>query len=103
VALAWVEAMEEGNMRAALRLYAPDVIVHFDDAAETGRRAAQRRLEGSALLGARHPDVQVLGEGPLVRVRWRTSLGDLARSPADERRTSASFRVECGQIVEQWA
>jgi hypothetical protein len=78
-------------------------VVHFDDVVETGRRAAQRLLEGSVLLGVRHHDVQVVGEGPLVRVRWRTFPWDLARCPADERRTSASFRVGWGQIVEQWA
>lgn len=103
VARVWLEAMAEGDLTGALRLYAPDAVVHLPDGDQAGRRAVQRCLEGSVLLGTRHSDTEVVEEqGSLVRVRWHASKVDFVRTPMDDRRTTTTLRVEHGQIVEQW-
>ena len=89
-------------MTAILHLYAPDAVVHFPDGDRAGHRAVQRSLEGSALLGVRHSDIEVREEGSMAHVHWRSSKVDVARTPILDRRTSTRLRVEHGQIVEQW-
>jgi cold shock CspA family protein len=103
VARAWLEAMAEGDLRAALHLYAPDAVVHLTDGDQAGYRAVQRFLEGSVLLDVRHPDIEVEERDSLVHVRWQLSNVDAARTPLADRRTTTRLRVEHGQIVEQWA
>lgn len=93
---AWVEAVEEADLMAALGLYAPDALLHVGDETVTGREHVARRLEEGPLVRFGPHDVEVLDEGGTAAViRWG-SLGD--GGPGG----STRIRVEHGEIAEQW-
>lgn len=94
VAVRWTEAMEEGDVETALRLYAGDARVHAGGRNLTGIRQISRFLEGNPLLGSRPLYVEITGEDPVL-IRW----GSVAGSGTSER---TWLRVVHGEISEQW-
>lgn len=102
VARRWVEALVGEDLPAAEQLYAPDAVIHAGARTSAGRASIARYLEGTALVGARHWNVEIREVGAGVRVRWRPSTEDGARVPASDRTAHTTLRIVHGQIAEQW-
>lgn len=94
VAVRWTEALEEGDVETALRLYAPEARLHTEGRTLAGPREIRGYLEGSPLLGYRPLYVEISG-GTRVLIRWRGACwgGSSGRT---------WLRVLHGEIAEQW-
>jgi cold shock CspA family protein len=94
VAEVWLGRLQEGDLGAAMRLYAPDARVQLVDKVLVGPHEIQGFLQASPLLGCRAESIRVRLRVPWVIVRCR--LSDRSRS-----KVRALLRVHRGEIVEQ--
>lgn len=93
---AWVDAVAASDIDTAVGLYAPDATWHEGEQQFSGRDAIRRRLQDSALAGARPGGVEIKGTADdRFVVLWRP-LAD------EEAAVVSTFRVAHGEIAEQW-
>ncbi|MGH2544540.1 MAG: ester cyclase [Ardenticatenaceae bacterium] len=106
-------ALNRGNDEAAFQRYAPDFICHMPGLPEPvrGIEANKAMLAGfrAGFSDIRYDEQAMIAEGDKVAVRWRWSLkhtGDFqGLSPSGREiagTTMEFFRIENGQIMEQW-
>ena len=95
VVRAWLDAMMQGDLPTALRLYAPDAYLHVGHETFVGRRKIEAYVASIPLVG-RGDGVEIVGGDSTVMVRW-ARLG-AAGGPRGKTR----LRIEHDQIVEQW-
>jgi hypothetical protein len=94
VVRAWLDAMMQGDLPTALRLYAPDAHLHVGHETFVGRRKIEAYVASSPLVG-RGAGVEIFGADSTVMVRW-------ARLRVGGTRGKTRLRIEHDQIVEQW-
>jgi hypothetical protein len=89
----WIAAAGRGRIEVVLPLYAPHAVLHAPEGDYRGRGAVRGFLLDSTVL-TRGWDPTPHGEGVLFVVVRGPSAADAGRT--------TRFRVEHGQIIEQW-
>jgi hypothetical protein len=95
IAVAWLREVRSGRLGNALRLYAPDAVVHMWTRNVQGRDHIAAELERCPLFDAADVSTEVRDEGTEAIVRWDRSL----RAPSGG---EIRLRITAGEIVEQW-
>lgn len=101
VVRSWLETISDGDLDAALALYAPDATVHHAGEEVRGRDHIRAFLADEAPRGVDLEATSVAGDDEQVRVDWPSHVQFGTDAPATTE-LATYFAIDHGHIVEQW-